>query len=797
MKYSELIKKMLPYEKVSLLSGRDFWKTKEVKRLKIPSMFLADGPHGLRKQAGNTDQLGLNDAIPATCFPTGSAIANSWDIDLCEKIGEFLAEEAISQKVNVILGPGMNIKRSPLCGRNFEYFSEDPYLSGKLAAAYIRGIQSMGIAACPKHFAVNNQELQRMTNDSIVDERALHEIYLTGFEIAVKEGNPKVLMSSYNRVNGTYTNENKLLLRDILVDQWGFKGIVVSDWGGSNSHVEGVKSGSHLEMPSTGGESDQELLEAIMSGEIGLSIIDERVNEYLKVLFEIQTHHDVKIDKKSHHNMARKAAEHSIVLLKNEENILPLKAGAKVAVIGEFAKNPRYQGAGSSLVNPSIIENPLDELKKTDLEIIGYKSGFHRNGKKSKAKLKSACTLAEKAELVLIYVGLDEISEAEGFDRFTLKINQNQIDLIEAVSKKNQNIVVVLSCGAPVELGWAGYCKALLYGGLSGQAGASAMAHVIRGEVCPSGKLAETFPVRLSDTPNYSYYPGKERTSEYRESIYVGYRYYDTVKKEVMYPFGFGLSYTTFEYSDILVSDNHVSFVLTNTGNVACCEIAQVYISKASEYVFRPEKELKGFKKVFLLPGESQNVAINWDDYSFRYYNIKTNKFEVESGDYTILVGASSRDIRLKGHTSIKGTQTKGPYNRANVVKYFKGDVQTLTSDDFSDLLGKPCPESKWDKLAPLTANDSISQLFYAKSKLARALYKLLSHIIERSHRKGKPNINVLFVYYMPFRGIAKLTGGSVNMPMVEGILTLINGQFFKGLKQIISEKSKIKRKRK
>jgi beta-glucosidase len=471
MGYQDLISRMTIEEKCSLLSGKNFWQSKDIPRLGIPGMFLADGPHGVRMQAGSADHLGLNKSLPATCFPTASAVANSWNTALGEEVGRLLGEEATAQGVNILLGPGLNVKRNPLCGRNFEYFSEDPYLSGKMAAAYIRGIQSNGIAACPKHFASNNQELRRMAVDSVVDERTLREIYLTNFEIAVKEGNPLAIMSAYNKVNGEYAFENRHLIRDILVGEWGFQGIVVSDWGGGNDPVAGTMAGAHLEMPGTGGNTDVELLVAIKNGALSETVIDERVDEYLRVLFAVQIPPDAEktFDRAAHHDAARKAAEESIVLLKNEGPpsaphmpILPLKPGTEVALIGDFAKTPRYQGAGSSMVNATHVECAVECIGGSGLSLIGYEQGFIRTGANDNDKKAAACVLAEKAQVVLLYLGLDEISEAEGLDRANMSIGQNQIDLLTAIHAVNPNIVVVLSCGSAIEVPWLSKCTALV-----------------------------------------------------------------------------------------------------------------------------------------------------------------------------------------------------------------------------------------------------------------------------------------------------------------------------------------------
>lgn len=778
-------------EKASMMSGKDFWQTLDIERLGIPSMRMSDGPHGIRKQAGENDHLGLNASIPATCFPTAATISNSWDIQLAEEVGQCLGEEALAQDVNVLLGPGLNIKRSPLCGRNFEYFSEDPYLSGKMAAGYIRGIQSKGVAACPKHFAVNSQEIQRMSSDSVLDERTFREIYTTGFEIAVKEGKAKSIMSSYNKINGVYANENKHLLQDILVKEWGFDGFVVSDWGASNDHAKGVEAGSHLEMPTTGADGCKLIMDAVKDGTLNESVLDERVDKLLEIVFQVvgkKEKSSSKFDIKGHHKVAQKAAEESIVLLKNEDSILPLSNKAKVAIIGDFAKNMRYQGAGSSIVNPTKIDNILKEVKKQQLDVVGYEQGFIRTGQKDESMKQAAVQLAEQADIVLMFMGLDELAETEGQDRAHMKIAKNQSEVLEAVAKVNRNVVVILSAGSPVEMQWTTNAKAVLHGYLAGQAGAGAILNILTGKVCPSGKLSETYPVKYEDTPAFHYWPGKQKNAQYREGIFVGYRYYESVGMPVYFPFGYGLSYTSFEYANLQLTQSKVSLTVKNIGNTDGAEIIQLYIGAEHSNIFRPAKELKGFSKVYLKAGESKKVIIPLDDKAFRYYNDKTNSWEIEGGTYTIMVGANVKDIRLTGQLSIVGTDAPVPYNQEKLPSYYKADILNVTDEEFGTLLGKKVPKAEWDLNKPLDINDAVCQMYYAKTALARLVYKILTHIKETSKKKGKPNLNVFFIYSIPFRGIAKMTGGAVSMDMAEAMRTMVNGHFFKGLGRLIKE---------
>jgi len=787
MKHTDIIEKMTIEEKAAILSGKNVWQSRNIDRLGIPSIFCADGPHGIRKQAREGDHLGLNASLPSTCFPTAASISNSWDMDLCREIGEALGEEASAMDVNVLLGPGLNIKRSPLCGRNFEYFSEDPYLSGKLAAAYIKGIQSQGVYACPKHFAVNSQELRRMAMNSVVDERTLREIYLEGFEIAVKEGGARSIMTSYNEVNGVYANENEHLLKDILRGEWGFDGIVITDWGGSNDHVKGVAAGSNLEMPSPGLHSARELIEAVENGSLSLEALETNVDDLLEAVLDLTGKRENKgksFDKEGHHKLAEKAEEESIVLLKNEDELLPLKPGCKVALIGDFAFTPRYQGAGSSLVNPIRVENMEEMIKSYPLNVAGCARGYSRGGKTDVTLREEALKLAVQADVVLYCFGLDEISESEGMDRIHMGIPQNQISLLAALSEANPNVVGILSAGSAIEMPWHECCKSLLHGYLGGEAGPTAMLRVITGEVNPSGRLSETYPLRYEDTPAYRYFPGAERCSQYREGIYVGYRYYDTGKVKVQYPFGYGLSYTTFSYKNLEVQENEVRFTLTNTGKVDGKEVVQLYVGGPKGRIFRPEKELKGFKKVFLKAGESKVITIPFDDKTFRYWNRLTNRFEVEGGVYSIFIGANVTDIRLQQTVAREGTTEDWPYKAETLKSYYTGRISQVSEKEFETLFGHPLPEGKWS--GDLSINDALSQMYYAKSPLARLVWWILTGLKNKSEEKGKPDLNLLFIYNMPFRGIAKMTGGAVSMDMAEGMVLAVNGHFFRGMRRII-----------
>ena len=787
MKHTDIIQKLNLEQKCALLSGETVFTTRALPGKGIPAITLSDGPNGVRKQAGAADHLGLNPSVPATCFPTSSATACSWDEKLGEAVGEALGEEAAAQEVSVLLGPGLNIKRSPLCGRNFEYFSEDPYLAGKMAAGYVRGIQKNGIAACPKHFAVNSQELRRMASNSVLDERTLRELYLTGFEIVVKEAKPKTIMTSYNLINGTYANENAHLLQDILRKDWGFDGAVVTDWGGSNDHALGVKNGSTLEMPFPGDDSVRELMKAVESGKISEADVDARLDELLELVLDTKAAVEAAprtFDADAHHALARRAAGESIVLLKNEGGILPLKAGEKVAVIGDFAKTPRYQGAGSSAVNSIKVDSFLDCLTESGLVSAGYAQGFERQGKANDTLKQEAVALAQNANVVLLCMGLDEIKESEGIDRSNMKLAQSQLDLLAAVAAVNPNVIVLLSAGSSLETAWLRDCKALVYGCLGGQAGAGALVDVLTGAVCPSGKLAETWVNGYDDSPVKDHFAGEGRTVQYREGLYVGYRYYDTAGVPTAFPFGYGLSYTSFAYSDLQADAQGVTLTVTNTGSCAGAEIVQLYVAKPDAKVFRPAQELKGFAKVFLAPGESRTVSIALDDKAFRYWNVKTDRWEVEGGSYQLRVGASSADIRLTAEVSVKGTNAPDPYEGLDLLHYVSGQITYVTDAEFGALLGHPVPED----VVRIDRNMTLGEMDHGRSPLGWVAQKVLRYRLDSSFAKGTPDLNTVFQYNMPLRALAKMTNGMVSMGMVDGLVWELKGFWLVGILRVIYE---------
>ena len=786
MKNTEIIAKLNLEQKCALLSGAGTFTTRGYQKAGVPVITLSDGPNGVRKQAGAADHLGLNPSVPATCFPTAATVACSWDPALGEEIGRAMGEEAAAQEVSVLLGPGLNTKRSPLCGRNFEYFSEDPYLSGKMAAAYVRGIQSEGIAACPKHFAANSQELRRMASDSVLDERTLRELYLTGFEIVVKESAPKTIMSSYNLVNGTYANENAHLLQEILHKDWGFTGAVVTDWGGSNDHALGVKNGSTLEMPAPGGDAVRELLAAVQSGKITEADVDARLDELLTLVLDTSAavqKHSRSFDADAHHALARRAAAESTVLLQND-GILPLAADTKVAILGDFAETPRYQGAGSSAVNSIKVDTVLENLAQSGLQVLGFASGFDRRGRADAAKEAEAVALAKQADVAVLFLGLDEIKESEGLDRTDMKLADNQIALLKAVQQANPNTVVVLNAGSSLETPWLTHCRAVVYGALGGQAGAGAVLDVLTGKLNPCGKLAETWANRYEDTPAKDNFAGAGRTVQYREGLYVGYRYYQTAGVPVAFPFGHGLSYTSFAYSDLKASADGVTLTVTNTGTRAGMEIVQLYVAKPDAKIFRPAQELKGFAKVHLQPGESRAVTILLDDKAFRYWNTQSNRWEVEGGQYELRVGASSADIRLTAAVEIAGTDAPDPYAGKTLPHYRTGSVQNVPDAEWEALLGHAIPQDK----IKIDRNMTLGELNHSRSPLGWLIWAVLTALLNASYKKGKPDLNILFQYNMPLRALAKMTGGAISMGMVDGIVMELQGFWIIGLVRIIYE---------
>lgn len=786
LKHKDLISQMTLKEKASLCSGKDFWHLKSIERLGLPEIMVCDGPHGLRKQNAENKKVGIGNSYPATCFPTAVTTACSWDRDLIYKMGQALAEECLQHGVSVLLGPGVNMKRSPLCGRNFEYFSEDPELAGEMGAAFIAGVQSKGIGTSLKHFAGNSQEMKRMTSNSIIDERALREIYLRAFEKAVKKSQPWTVMNAYNLLNGTYCSENDWLQNKVLRDEWGFKGAVVSDWGAVNDRVAGLNAGNDLEMPSSGGVNDAKIVEAVKCGVIDETTLDERVDKLIDIILKGAANKKpgYKFDVKAHNFLSRQIAEQSMVLLKNDGNILPLKRveGEYVAVIGAFADNPRYQGAGSSIINPTMIDSGRRAFNNSPIS-VKFADGYDRNGKRKNedAYITEACNLAKNASKAVVFIGLTDDYESEGFDRSTMKLPDGHNRLVEAVSRVNDNVIVVLEGGSPVEMPWADDVKAILNAYLGGQSVAPAIVDVLTGKANPCGKLAETYPVCLKDTPTSFRYPDSKEDVQYRESIFIGYRYYDKVERNVRFPFGFGLSYTSFEYSDIKLKKKNltkgegakVTFTIKNTGDVAGSEIAQVYVAKPESKIFRASKELKGFVKIHLEPGEEKKVTVELDDRAFAFWNTATEDWCVESGEYKILVGASSRDIRLEAATKMKSEDDETIVDlRESAGVYFDGDPARAREDDFKVIYGGEF------KLAPEITSDSLNNsIERSKDKgLAKFIYNTVDLAMKPKGGVGSSMITNT-IMQTPIRNYVSMSNGLFTEDMADGLLKVFEGK--------------------
>jgi len=787
MKYKDIISKLTLEEKAALCSGKDFWHLVDVSRLGIPSIMVTDGPHGLRKQNQEKTAAGdvLGNSAPATCFPTASATASSWDTELITKMGIALGEECLKENVSVLLGPGINMKRSPLCGRNFEYFSEDPFLAGKMAASFINGVQSKGVGTSLKHFAANNQECRRMTINTVADERALREIYLTAFEIAVKESQPWTVMNAYNKLNGTYCAENKWLLTDVLRNEWGFKGIVVTDWGAENEIVDGIKAGKNLEMPSSGGLGPKKIIDAVNSGELDINVLDKNVDSRLELICKgaENLHSNYNCDMKAHHALARRIASESMVLLKNEDNILPLNKSQKIAFIGEMAKYPRYQGAGSSLINPTELDSAYQEFLKNGYR-VAYARGYDKTTDVPDEKLiASAAELAAKADVAVLFIGLTEIYESEGFDRKHIDLPPSHNELVKAVLEKNKNVVIVLSGGSAVSMPWLYDVKAVLNGLLAGQAGGGATFDVLTGKVNPSGKLSETYPLNLDDTPSRYNFPGTLISVEYRESIFIGYRYYDKTEKEVLFPFGFGLSYTTFQYSDIKLSSKNinetdtltVSFKVKNTGNVDGAEVCQLYVSPPESKIFKAPKELKGFKKVYLKAGEEKEVELILNKRSFAFYNVNIHDWHVETGEYKILVGASSREILLKDSVKVTSSiEAEVPDYKAQAPVYYDGDMAFAAEDEFTAILGHEIPERERDMSLPIDKNSTLE--YAAGTSRGEKITKLITAVVEKI---GGGGINSEMMkntaFQLPLRCLVTMSSGVFNDEMCSALCDMLN----------------------
>lgn len=784
-KIKELVGQMTLEEKASMVSGKDFWHTDSIERLGIPSAMVSDGPHGLRKQAESSEGAGINDSIVSVCFPTAVGTASSFDREMLKELGETLGNECQAENLSVLLGPAVNIKRSPLCGRNFEYFSEDPLLAGELAQSYINGVQSQGVGTSIKHFAVNNQEKRRMTISAVVDERTLREIYFPAFETAVKKSQPWTVMCSYNKINGVYSSENDWLLNQVLREEWGFQGYVMTDWGACNDRVKGVKAGQDLEMPSSARLNTDKLIRAVYEGRLEESLLDQACERILDKVFAFYDHKkpDVVYDREADHQKARIAAGKSMVLLKNE-GLLPLRKEQKVAFIGEFAVKPRYQGGGSSHIKSYKVVSALEAAK--DNPNVRYAKGFSAdNIKMDAAEFDRAVKLAAESDVAVVFAGLPDDIESEGFDRINLDIPQCQNDLIAKIAEVNPNTVVVLHNGAPVLMPWLGQVRAVLESYLGGEAVGEAQYDLLYGDVNPSGKLAESFPLALSETPCYRNFPGNQLTVEYREGIYVGYRYYDTAGKNVLFPFGHGLSYTTFAYSDSKLSKKKitekagvtVSFKVKNTGKTDGAEIVQIYVAPKEPKAFRPVKELKEFTKVWLKAGEEKEVSVTLDSRAFAYYNTEIHDWYCESGVYEIQVGASSRDIRLTETLTLKNSiEAPCPYEKARLSAYYDCQISNVSDEAFSALLGFPIPEANPIGRPYFTMANSFAD---AKDTKWGRIINLIRFGVSKTNDDalGSADMMLYSVLECPLHSMVAMSQGKLTEEMGEAILSLLNNE--------------------
>ena len=790
--YKTILSKLTLEEKASLCSGSTNWLTQPIKRdgVDIPAVWVSDGPSGLRKEkqkSNGTNIMGSSE--PATCFPGAAATASSWDPALLEEVGAAIADEAKGLKVCTVLGPGVNIKRSPLCGRNFEYFSEDPYLAGVMGGAWVHGVQKENVGTSLKHYLANNEEHIRMNISSVVDERALREIYMPAFERIVKEEQPTTVMCSYNRLNGTYLSDNKRMLTDVLRDEWGYKGIVVSDWGAVNDRVEGIRAGLDLEMPGNKGLNDRKIVAAVKDGSLKEEELDKIALRMIKFAFENVERevegHKTNFDK--NHSIARKAAANSAVLLKNTDDALPLKKSEKIAVIGKLAKQARFQGAGSSHIAATNIVSFTDALDAAG-QAYEYAEGYTLKGDgMSKKLLKQALKTAEGKDKVVVFIGLTDAYESEGYDRSHLNMPEAHNLLVSELLKVNKNVIVVLSLGAPVVLGdWEKDVKSIPNLYIGGQAVGEAAYDVLYGAVNTSGKLPETLPVKGEDNIVSKYFPMGPRTVEYRESVYVGYRYFDKANKPVRYPFGYGLSYTTFEYSDLKLSADKikegeplkVTFKVKNTGKVAGAEIAEMYVSDVESTIFRPVKELKGFKKVYLEAGEEKEITITLDSRAFAYYNVNINDWHIESGDFDILVGASSRDIKLTARVYVESANPDAPIPdyRKTAPYYYTLKGETVPDKDFEALLGHAIPDNSDYKKGELTCNNSLGQVSVSPwGRFITGVVKFGCKLVAKSAENPEMIINSALD--MPLRCTVQWAPTIISERTLEGLVDMVNGK--------------------
>lgn len=793
---SSLMSKLSVKQKASLCSGYDFWRTQRLPINNVPSIMMTDGPHGLRKQESVEGRTGAGDSREATCFPPAATTANSFNVELMNAIGRAIGEEAVDQDVSIVLGPAINIKRSPLCGRNFEYVSEDPYLAGKMGAAWVKGVQSMGVGTSVKHFAANSQEKSRLINDSIVDERALREIYLSAFETVVKESRPWTVMGAYNRLNGTYCCENRKLLTDILRDEWGFDGVVMSDWGATNNRLDALAAGLDLEMPSSVGERDRLICEAIESGKLPVALLDRAV-ERLLTLIEKGMNKPAPTSSPylNHRVLAKQAFEESAVLLKND-GLLPIKEGKSVAVLGAMAKQTRYQGGGSSHIHPTNVTDAISGFSEASGNFV-YEPGYSLETEEVDEKLLAAAVdAAANKDVVVIFVGLPESFESESFDRTHMNLPKSHTRLIEEVVRKNSNVCVVVYAGSPIEMPWVSQVRSILMAYLPGQEGAGSIADILYGKVNPSGKLAETFPLKLTDTPTYLYF-GENRQSLYCESVFVGYRYYDAANMPVLFPFGHGLSYSSYSYGDISLTSSEikegdpltVSINITNISEVDGKEAVQLYIAPPKSKIYKPVRQLAAFKKVFIQRGETRTVEFELDKRAFAYYNTQIGDWHVESGTYKIEIGASSRDIRAVREITVTSSrpEVEVPDYTAKAPQYYNLDVQTKIFDkkQFEEVYGKPIEDEKAPGKGEFTLNSALEDLRNGNLK-SKLFYRSIMHGIKKKNKKETQEhlrrMNIVMTREMPLRTVASFSMGKITIEQMDALVMMFNGHFFKGL---------------
>lgn len=797
----KILSKLTLEEKCLLLTGKDFWETQPLKKLDFPSINVSDGPFGVRKVV-KSEKI-LDNSLPATCFPTSTALSSTWNVNLVRKVGSAIAIECIDQDVDVILGPGLNIKRSPLCGRNFEYFSEDPYLSGTMAAAFVKGVQQNGVGACLKHFVANNQEELRLTMNSIVDERAMREIYAKGFEIAIKDSNPMMVMCSYNQVNGKHVSRNSKILNDLLRKELGFNGLVVSDWGAVVNIVDSIKAGLNLEMPG-GFQRTDLLLKAVKRGELTREQIEDAITPLLKLMIDKKCRDatkKVKCDYDKHHKMAIESAEESAILLKNDENILPLKEGKKLAILGSFAQNPRIQGAGSSKINPTKKVTILEVLDERGIK-YEYAPGYDFEDQEPKELLiKEAQKIAKGKDYVVIFVGLPESIEAEGYDRKDILMPKSHIALIEQVARVNKNVIVVLTAGAPISVSWEKNVKAILHTHLMGQAFAEATLNLLFGKANPSGKLNETYPFLLEDNPSYNYFGKNKFNIEYRESIFVGYRYYEIARKQVQYPFGYGLSYSKFSYRNLKLNKDKlgkrttvtVSVDVKNISKIKGKEIVQLYIGQRFPIIFKPVKELKRYNKIELNPGETKTVkfTLRYDD--FTHYDTELKQFIADEGTYTIYVGSNLYDVQSRMVTVLSGDPKAKDY-MTNAKEYYKldeTDQLDIPFREFEAVYGKEIHHVYPTVKRPFTLNNTLNEASSYRS--TQLLIKKLKEMAKDLSDGDKENEEMVINSFLdiPFRSMVSLSSGAVSHRQVQGILDFINGKYLRGLIKIASKRKK------